>query len=136
MLSLISVGLGGKIAQGDFARTQNDLYVNGVKRSWGVQIEVDPERNTEIALWWQIRNNNPGLFLIWKGGFTIYNETGGYPVGKIIKTCDGEYGGTIVLAGVNVGKITTPTTFTIKLWANQSDIATWPPEESWSSWNE
>lgn len=119
----------------DFYLISSQLVVNGLNYADGATIAVDPTKVNVGGLRHTVGNNDPRSLGdpigVWRTCTTVYDKTHSHGVspGYDTEQADGGNGGG--LSKVNVGKITTPTTFRIKLWANQNDGAPPPPASSW-----
>jgi len=119
----------------DFSLASSQLIVDGVDRSPGATVDVDPTKSHVVGLRHTVYNADPRSLGdpigVWRTCTTVYNETDMQPVspGYDTEQADGGVGGG--LSEINVGKISKPTTFRIKLWANQAQFASPPPSSSW-----
>lgn len=119
----------------DFYLISSQLVVDGANQSPGSTIDVDPTTVHIVGLRHTVGNNDP--FSIgditgwWRTCTTVYNETDKAPVSPGFDTEEAQGGSGGGLSEVNVGKITKPTTFRIKLWANQAHTASPPASTYW-----
>jgi hypothetical protein len=97
----------------------------------GEVVQVDPGVNILIRSYHVINNAECGIFPLngWETCFTVKNITDNIPVGAESNPADGEVGDGDSM--VNVGKITKPTQFRLRVWANQDLGAAPPPSSAW-----
>lgn len=124
-----------EIASGpeDFSLGYANLFVDNAPVLSGETVEVDPETSHVLKLAHQVLNADPRSWGdpigVWRTCTTIFNVTNNTPVVAITAQADGGSGGGN--AQKNVGVITKPTIFRIKLWANQNDGAVPPASNYW-----
>lgn len=121
----------------DFYLISDQLVVNGEDQSPGVPIYVDPTKVNVVGLRHTVGNRDPFSFGDPLGNWctctTVYNETDKHTVSPGYDSENAQGGSGGGLSEVNVGKITKPTTFRVKLWANQALTArdNPPPPSYW-----
>ena len=123
----------------DFWLYNDQLYVDADPVADGATKEVDPEIDHELRLDYDVRNRDPYSWGdptgSWDTYVSVYNETNASPVGGVSDGHQGESGGPVGTPNrVPVGRITAPTTFRVKLWANQEYGAgahNPPPQSNW-----
>ena len=94
-----------------------------------ISAEVDPLTSHKIGLKYQINNADPGTFPLWFACTTVYNVTANKPVNAEAELSDGTSGGGT--SNIGIGIIGGETKYRIKLWANQSELAKFPPDSAW-----
>jgi len=117
----------------DFSLNYANLYVDNTPVASGEEVDVDPETSHQLKLQHSVLNADPRSWGdpigVWRTCVTVLNITDNKPVGSKTAQADGgEGGGNAVLS---VGKILKPTTFRVKLWANQNDGAVPPASGYW-----
>jgi hypothetical protein len=124
-----------KIGSGpeDFSLDYANLFLDNAPVASGETLEVDPETSHVLKLAHSVLNADPRSLGdpigVWRTCTTIFNVTDNAPVKAITAQADGGSGGGN--AQQNVGVITRPITFRIKLWANQNDGAVPPASNYW-----
>jgi hypothetical protein len=97
----------------------------------GSAIEIDPAVTHTVGARYKVRNVGAGITQWWSCCMTVYDVTHGIAIGWAV-----DYG----VGGVsdwkerhiNVGYITEPTAFRVRIWGNQDyGIDTPPPESKW-----
>jgi hypothetical protein len=116
----------------DFYLINSKLKVDDTYYSDGDTVYVDPLTDHNVGMWFQIGNKSPSSvgdpLGVWRVCVTVYDETHSKAVGYA--QGDAQGGGTDATKQVNVGKITEPTVFRVKLWANQA-LASPPASSYW-----
>jgi len=96
-------------------------------------VQVDPERSHKIGLKHTVGNRDPRSagdpFGWWRTCTAVYNETDRRAVKA--DTCEASGGSGGGTSHIDVGRITKPTRFRIKLWANQAHTAGPLPQGYW-----
>lgn len=117
----------------DFSLDYANLFLDDAPVASGETVEVDPETSHVLKLAHDVLNADPRSFGdpigVWRTCTTILNVTDNVAVGAITAQADGSAGGGN--AQKNIGVITKPVTFRIKLWANQNDGAVPPASNYW-----
>jgi hypothetical protein len=117
----------------DFSLDAGDnpkLWLNNEHRLYqGDAVEVDPATAQTLNCDSRILNAEPGFSLLWSICTTIYDVTHNRAVGSKVDNADGGLGQ--ANPTISVGKITTPTQFRVRVWANQAFQAAAPPAADW-----
>lgn len=114
----------------NFSLDSATFYVDAVAVVSGDTVEVDPAVDHTIRARYKIRNEGANLFHYWECCVTVYDVTNKRAVGS---RNDHGQGGISDWKdrSIGVGRITKPTAFRIKIWANQDYDALPPPQTSW-----
>ena len=107
-----------------------ELYVDNTPVVDGDTVEVDPAISHSIRARYRIANEGASTFHWWECCMTVFDVT--HVVAKGSRHENGQgWLSTTKDHSVNVGKITEPTEFRVRIWANQDQNAIAPPEGSW-----
>jgi hypothetical protein len=125
---------GARISNGpeDFSLQYARLYLNNQTQLFTGDVKVvDPTVNQSLNCDHVINNADCGFGFeaAWSTLVTIKDITHNTPVGDKLSNADGEVGQGNPT--ISLGKVTVPTQYRIRVWANQDFGAAPPPSSQW-----